>query len=983
MKNGSGASRESEAGDDLDPNATVLYGQAAADTRASDVNKDQERVRLDPDGPLQRTDAASRYTLFAEIARGGMGAVIRARDAAFGRDLAIKVLLEHHTAQPDVVRRFVEEAQIGGQLQHPGIVPVHDVGTLDDRRPFIAMKLVHGRTLAALLAERSSPAVDLPRFLWIFEQVAQTMAYAQSRSVVHRDLKPLNIMVGDFGEVQVMDWGLAKVLGIDTPDRRATDEGGADSSRSGSVVGTPAYMAPEQARGETDRIDERADVFGLGATLCEILTGRPPFTGASPSDVLGKAARAETTSALDRLDVCGADPELIALARACLAARPDDRPRDAKAVAHAMGAYLEGVQERLRASELATVEAQARAEEAGKRAKVERDRRRLTAALAASVLAITIGGGLAIGYVFQQRQAQQAEQTRALAGLDNLRARIASDPADAVRWREALTAIEEAEKILGTGADRGTLAALEAQKTAVMQGLTAVERDAALRQALVRTRADQADLGPAGTDAAYARSFRAAGLNLDSLTPAQAATVLRERPSAHLAEVAPFLDHWATVRRDAGRPDDVWRKPLEVARSIDGDDFRTRLRDVLLAEPDQARSAALNDLARAAEAADLPPPTVLLLARTQADTDAQISLLRRALGQHPDDLWLNFTLAATLENARPTPREEAARFYTAARALRPETAHPLAHLLEALGRGREALAVYRELASRRPDDALLLGCYGKCLQDRAQAADARAILDRAISAGRAAIRDQPDVADTHFALANALYHQNNVDDAVTEFRAAIRLQPNFVGARSNLAAALYKQGKLDESIAAFRETIRIAPPRTDLAKTHTTLGIAFWAKGDLERAIAAQREAIRLQPEYADGHFNLGITLRTQGKPNDAAAEFREAIRLQPDMADAYSNLGAILCDVQHDYAGATAAFRTAIRLAPDSPISHANLGIALKAQGALDEAIASFRRAAELAPPGSPVARAMPNLIRQTNEQKGQAGQPRDPAPR
>ena len=152
-----------------------------------------------------------RYQLFGEIARGGMGAVLKGRDTDLGRDLAVKVLLEAHRDKPEMVRRFVEEAQIGGQLQHPGIVPVYELGTFADRRPYFAMKLVKGRTLADLLAERTDPAHDLPRFLAIFERLPD-VAYAHARGVIHRDLKPSNVMVGCFGEVQVMDWGLAKVL---------------------------------------------------------------------------------------------------------------------------------------------------------------------------------------------------------------------------------------------------------------------------------------------------------------------------------------------------------------------------------------------------------------------------------------------------------------------------------------------------------------------------------------------------------------------------------------------------------------------------------------------------------------------------------------------------------------------------------------------------------------------------------------------------
>ena len=160
-----------------------------------------------------------RYQLLGEFGHGGMGSVFKGRDPDLGRDLAVKILLEEHQATPDLVRRFIEEAQIGGQLQHPGIVPVYELGLYGDNRPYFTMKLVRGRTLAALLKERAGPAHDLPRFLGIFEQVSQTVAYAHARGVIHRDLKPPNIMVGAFGEVQVMDWGLAKVLPHDGPKK--------------------------------------------------------------------------------------------------------------------------------------------------------------------------------------------------------------------------------------------------------------------------------------------------------------------------------------------------------------------------------------------------------------------------------------------------------------------------------------------------------------------------------------------------------------------------------------------------------------------------------------------------------------------------------------------------------------------------------------------------------------------------------------------
>jgi tetratricopeptide (TPR) repeat protein len=374
-----------------------------------------------PDGPPSGEPAhAGRYELRGEIGRGGMGAVLAGRDPELDRPLAVKVLLPECAGDAGLERRFLAEAQICGRLQHPGVVPVYDVGRLADGRPFFTMKLVKGRTLAELLAARPTPSDDLARFVGVFEQVCQAVAYAHSRGVLHRDLKPSNVMVGEFGEVQVMDWGLAKVLmggpppesGPASPPRSTiytVRTSGDDLSRDGTVLGTPAYMAPEQARGDVDMLDARADVFGLGAVLCEILTGRPPFAGPTPEETRRRSARCDVAEAFARLAACGADAELVRLAKACLDPKPERRPADAaavasvfarrhedrmfwlerrpaaaaaEAVAEAEAAHRRSVEERLRA-EVARVEERERANDLR-----ERQRRRRERALAAAGLAL-------------------------------------------------------------------------------------------------------------------------------------------------------------------------------------------------------------------------------------------------------------------------------------------------------------------------------------------------------------------------------------------------------------------------------------------------------------------------------------------------------------------------------------------------------------------------------------------------------------------
>lgn len=240
-------------------------------------NKALERLRGSEAPDLSGT----RYTLHELIARGGMGAVYAAEDEQLSRRVALKVLgLQDTTGE--LPSRLVREARILAQLEHPGIVPVHDVGTLPDGRVYYAMKFVRGLRLDDYIVQLGS----LSQRLRLFLRVCDAVAFAHARGVLHRDLKPANIMVGSFGEILVMDWGLAKVLheqrvsadptvlttsGRAEPKNNATQSTGITTH--GTVMGTPGYMSPEQARGETEQIDLRSDIFSLGAVLRFIVVG--------------------------------------------------------------------------------------------------------------------------------------------------------------------------------------------------------------------------------------------------------------------------------------------------------------------------------------------------------------------------------------------------------------------------------------------------------------------------------------------------------------------------------------------------------------------------------------------------------------------------------------------------------------------------------------------------------------------------------------
>jgi serine/threonine protein kinase len=411
--------------------------------------------------PLLDAPTIPGYRITAEIARGGMGRVYAAFDETLDREVAIKTLLPGADAE-----RFVTEAKITARLPHPAIPPVHALGTLPDGTPWLAMKLIHGQTLAELLKDRSDLKDDQPRYIQIFEQIAQAVGFAHSRGIIHRDLKPLNVMVGEFGEVQVMDWGLAKELpsrdlanaddlncdranadalsrdaddpsrdraNADDPsrdlvnaddlsrDRKGAGNRRADALRppsdqkasgqrelpgetpertaAGTILGTPGYMAPEQARGEA--VDRRADVFALGSILATILTGQPAFVGNSKWEILDKSARADLADVMTRLDACTADAELIALCKRCLSAKPEDRPRDGQAVAIEVAAYRASVEQRLQQAETERARAETQAAE-------QRKRRRVVQGAGALITAVLLAG-LAVS-LWQMNRAIVAER---------------------------------------------------------------------------------------------------------------------------------------------------------------------------------------------------------------------------------------------------------------------------------------------------------------------------------------------------------------------------------------------------------------------------------------------------------------------------------------------------------------------------------------------------------------------------------------------
>ncbi len=312
-----------------------------ADTLDLGTQLPTQRAPGEP-GDVALPERLGRFDVRGELGRGGMGVVLEAEDRRLRRIVAVKV----GRAGEQGASRFAAEAQITSQLQHPNIVPIYDVGTSDDGGLFFVMKKVEGRSLRDLLDDVAAPW-SLPRLLGVFVQICNAVAYAHERSVLHRDLKPANVMLGPFGEVYVMDWGLARPLGsTEAHEAVGVESGLLGETQAGTAVGTPGYMSPEQARGDLAHMDGRSDVWSLGAILYEMLTGVVAYRGRTPLEIL---VRSSTGPPSDPREAAGGRAVPDEIAEVCLralASHRDDRFPGADDLAAAVQGFLDGSRRR-------------------------------------------------------------------------------------------------------------------------------------------------------------------------------------------------------------------------------------------------------------------------------------------------------------------------------------------------------------------------------------------------------------------------------------------------------------------------------------------------------------------------------------------------------------------------------------------------------------------------------------------------------------
>jgi Flp pilus assembly protein TadD len=886
-----------------------------------------------------------RYRVLDLLGRGGMGEVYRAHEPSIGRDLAVKVLHARYRTDPNAARRFEAEARVTGRLQHPGVPPVFQVGTLADGSPFLAMKLIQGRTLAAVLAAPDRP--DPAALLAVFEHVCQAVGYAHSKGVIHRDLKPGNVMVGAFGEVQVMDWGLAKLVGGgERPaDESVAEEGPPDLTRDGAVMGTPAYMAPEQARGEADLVGPRSDVFGLGAILCEILTGEPPFGGPDAVTTLRQAASGDVAAALARLDRCGADPAVAELCRLCLAPDPAERPADGGEVARAVADLRADADERARRAELERVKTLVEAA-------ARRKRRRVLAALGVA-LGLLVAGGVAVAWREDlAAQKRIAEEVR-LGDEATRRADLNAEALDA--------SLAECEAGLGGGVadpDRAAAALAQAERRAADPGgdrqadrLARCRRELATLRELIALDQDIWNDRASGQMTPLEIVLRLRGIldrfgvSVGKTVPAEAAALLSG--SAIQPRLVRALDVWLTS--EAG---ETQRTPgvRAILRAVDPDPFRDDVRD-LAANWKRWDEIAVAALAARPDAERQPGRFTSVFCQSRAiPADRRRQLLCLALAREPGDLILLMTIGDTYPFDDTATASQRARWYQAAVAVAPWNAaahHNLGTALYHLGDLPGAEVCMREATRLSPANANALSSLGVVLQ-------ARGKLDESVATHERALELKPGDGRLHSNHGSTLQARSDWAGAAAAYRKAIELDPSQHEVRSGLGVVLVQSGSVDEGVAVLRSLVVNSP---NSSHAHHDLGVALLARGDLPGAIAEHREAIRLDPKNGNAYVALGTALIRVNDLPGAVAALREAVRLRPTDLQALNGLGAALI-ATGDPGGAMAQFQEAVRLNPEDAASLTNLGETVRAKRDLTRAL-DLQKAAVRIDPKEPRIRA------------------------
>lgn len=874
----------------------VIRSTAPSANQLSDIFLEQGETTLEAladeglEQPVQEAiaefDKDENLVVQKEIARGGMGIVYLAYDTRLNRHVAVKVVisLDPSSSKTGAVR-FRREAMITGQMQHPGVPPVHQLGKLRDGRPFIAMKLVDGKTLKEVMSNRKD--VSNARLVEIFSQVCNTMAYSHSKGIIHRDLKPDNIMVGKFGEVLIMDWGLAKRINADPeiqfPSELFSSVNALEidgeliqedtETRFGTVVGTPGYMPPEQALGLP--LDKRADVFALGGILYEVLTGFFPFDESTPNQALKLTAKGDLSELFDKLDNCDGDGTLIEIAKNCLRPKSENRFADAVAVNDELNRYLQARDEAIRKAEIKQAQT-------SQKLVLERKRRRQVMALAIGIAFVFVCATLAIIMYLTEKNATMSRRLeresrvwRLLGDINNLKT-VASNALLSDReqlWTEALIQVRKVEAMIEDAKDPVLLKKFETARKQVVSGAQEAENEK--RQRLL----DQQMID--AVNDAIARSHY----------PNELLQLVSQQPIADAMKRA-FLRygvaHGGDISKATARIDNsqikaelllglrFWRiqcvrlNKRELAQwiarlenSADPDPFRVHLRSQYFRPEGKAMDIAL----QSPETMKSKLTMHLLVDCLQQFKDQRAArrILELAHFKWPDDFEINFLLGAKRSFYSDPDYRLAAKNFAICHALQPDNPGVLANLtMVAIKNGDLENAIeYAEQVAK------LVPKYPHSYVNLAAAWHERVQFAKALMYCKKAIETDPYFANAYYNQSVILYDMKRFNEAVDSINEAILLEPNNDAHYVKKAQLLIELNKHDEFLDTISEVERLAPTNPD---SKLLLADHYYKCGNLAKSIGYLREVLKSFPNHYKARYRLSMILINDGKIPEATA---------------------------------------------------------------------------------------------------------------